>query len=136
MGDEEGDVVRLTIVVASFAAVAAMWSGPEMRTIVIDIEHSAFHPRQLEVEAGEKVRFLIINKDPIDHEFIVGDELVQRIHEVGMEAHHGTKPGEVSIASFDVATTTYRFTTPGTLLFGCHLPSHYDYGMRGEVEVS
>ena len=85
--------------------------------------------------AGQKVRFVIHNGDPIDHEFIVGDERVQAIHEKGTEAHHGSRPGEVSIEALGEATTTYTFTQPGTLLIGCHLPNHYDYGMRGVVVI-
>lgn len=79
--------------------------------------------------------FVINNRDPIDHEFIVGDESVQRAHERGTEAHHGTRPGEVSIPAGGTRTTTYVFETPGRLLIGCHLPTHYDYGMRGDVVV-
>jgi uncharacterized cupredoxin-like copper-binding protein len=135
VGDQEVRVVRVGIVVALFATVAAVWPHQEVRTIVIDIEHSAFHPEKLQVDAGEKVRFVIVNKDPIDHEFILGDQVLQFIHEKGTESHHGTRPGEVSIAALDTATTTYEFTTAGTLIYGCHIPSHYDYGMRGEVEV-
>jgi uncharacterized cupredoxin-like copper-binding protein len=81
------------------------------------------------------VRFVIRNTDPIDHEFILGDQEVQDRHETGTEPHHGTIPGEVSVAAGDSATTTYRFGEPGMLLFGCHLPGHWDYGMRGLVAV-
>jgi uncharacterized cupredoxin-like copper-binding protein len=32
--------------------------------------------------------------------------------------------------------TTYTFPdTTGELIFGCHLPGHYDFGMRGTVSV-
>ena len=34
-----------------------------------------------------------------------------------------------------VVTTTYRFDGPGRLLYGCHLPGHWAYGMRGEIRV-
>lgn len=103
--------------------------------IVIDIHHSAFKPEKLEVEQGTMVVFVINNTDPIDHEFILGDEEVQQKHEEGTEAHHGAKPGEVSIPAGESRTTTYEVTESGTLIFGCHLPGHYAYGMRGAVEV-
>lgn len=125
---------RVTLVVLA-GALLAMAPAPDVRTITIDVEHSRFVPDEIAVAAGERVRFVIRNGDPIDHEFIVGDEHVQRIHENGTEAHHGTVPGEVSIAAFGTAATTYVFDRPGTLIFGCHLPGHYDYGMRGEVRV-
>ena len=34
----------------------------------------------------------------------------------------------------NIPGTTYTFDG-GNLLFGCHLPGHYDYGMRGLVVV-
>jgi uncharacterized cupredoxin-like copper-binding protein len=108
--------------------------GP--RTVVVDIEHSSFEPAMVRVEPGETVRFVIRNGDPIDHEFILGDEEVQRVHEEGTEAHHGAKPGEVSIAAGGGAETVYTFGEGSDpLIFGCHLPGHYDYGMRGVVLV-
>jgi uncharacterized cupredoxin-like copper-binding protein len=114
----------------------AWWpQGDEMRTIEIDIEHSSFHPGEVHVEAGETVRFVIHNGDPIDHEFLIGDEVMQQIHEEGTEAHHGARPGEVSVAAFHDAVTTFEFNGPGTLLFGCHLPRHYNFGMKGEIII-
>ena len=79
--------------------------------------------------------FEIRNGDPIAHEFIVGDMTVQLVHERGTEAHHGSKPGEVSVPPGSTATTTYTFDKPGKFIIGCHLPGHYAYGMRGAVEV-
>lgn len=121
------------IVLAAAGACAPAQSGET--TVVIDIEHSAFSPEQLEFQKGETVRFVLNNGDPIDHELIVGDEEVQESHENGTERHHGDKDGEVSVRAGQEAETTYTFRESGTLIFGCHLPGHYDYGMRGEIRV-
>ena len=118
------------------AACAGSPGSPQEETISITIEHSAFEPSALEVEAGTSVTFVIRNTDPIDHEFILGDEEVQESHEKGTEAHHGSKPGEVSIPAGSKRTTTFEFSEPGELIFGCHLPGHYDYGMRGLVRIT
>lgn len=128
-------MVRLSVAAGLIALLAASASGETTRTIEIDIEHSRFVPDGIVVRAGERVRFVIRNNDPIDHEFIVGDEEVQRIHEEGTEAHHSAKPGEVTVAALDEASTTYTFGAPGKLIFGCHLPGHYDYGMSGEIRI-
>lgn len=129
-------MVRLGLVGAAIVLVAAMWHPAEdVRTIEIDIEHSSFHPATIRVEAGEKVRFVIRNNDPIDHEFLLGDEHMQQIHEEGTETHHGARPGEISVAAFHEAETTFVFDEQGPLLFGCHLPRHYAYGMRGEIVI-
>jgi uncharacterized cupredoxin-like copper-binding protein len=104
--------------------------------VEITINHSRFDPSELSFPAGTMVRFVIRNTDPIDHEFILGNQEVQDRHESGTEAHHGSIPGEVSVPAGEIATTTYRFGEDGKLLFGCHLPGHWDYGMRGLVVVA
>jgi uncharacterized cupredoxin-like copper-binding protein len=127
----------------SGGAVAAMlaavllgaFSPSRERTVEITIHHSRFRPATVEVSPGTTVRFVLRNTDPIDHEFILGDEEVQARHEAGTEAHHGAIPGEVSVPAGEEASTTYIFTEPGTLFIGCHLPGHYAYGMRGSVGV-
>ncbi|MGH2819357.1 MAG: cupredoxin domain-containing protein [Actinomycetota bacterium] len=103
--------------------------------VVMTLEHSRFEPSALTVSAGTTVRFVVRNTDPIDHELIVGSRSVQRKHETGTERHHGAKPGEISVPAGRTRVTTYRFEEPGVVLMGCHLPGHYDYGMRGRVRV-
>src|SRR5215212_6326940 len=92
------------------------------------------------VDPGQRVRFVLRNTDPIDHEFILGDAATQRRHERGRDRHHhGEVPGERSVPAGQEAATTYTFPagTAGQVLeFACHLPGHYAYGMRGTVRVS
>jgi uncharacterized cupredoxin-like copper-binding protein len=110
-------------------------AAPPDEIVVIDIEHSRFSEERLRVEAGSTIRFVIDNNDPIPHEFIVGDERVQRVHENGTERHHAPRPGEISIPVLSERITTYTFEEPGELIFGCHLPGHYRFGMRGTIQV-
>jgi uncharacterized cupredoxin-like copper-binding protein len=122
---------------AAVLVTAAGACGPAddgTRTVEIGIRYSRFTPSDLTVAAGETVRFVLRNDDPINHEFILGDAEVQRIHEVGEEPHHA-RPGEVSVPAGETAVTTYRFGDTGALLFGCHLPGHWSYGMRGTVRI-
>lgn len=116
-------------------AGCAPGSASTGEVVEITIEHSKFDPPTVEVDQGSTVTFVIRNGDPIAHEFIVGDEEVQLVHENGTERHHGAKPGEVSIPAGETRTTTFTFTTGEDLEFACHLPGHYDYGMWGAVEV-
>jgi uncharacterized cupredoxin-like copper-binding protein len=124
------------VLAAALMAAAGACAPPDdgIRTDEIGLRYSRFTPSELEIEPGETVRFVLRNDDPIHHEFILGDAEVQRIHEVGEEPHHA-KPGEISVPAGDTAVTTYRFGEPGTLLFGCHLPGHWSYGMRGTVRI-
>ena len=106
------------------------------RQVAVAIHFSRFDPDTITARPGETVRFTIHNTDPIDHEFILGDDAVQRIHELGTEAVHPPKPGEVSVPAGATVETTYTFPAePSELTFACHLPGHFAYGMRGTVRV-
>ena len=41
----------------------------------------------------------------------------------------------MSIPPHETGVTTYTVHTPGTVLFACHLPGHFAYGMKGYVIV-
>lgn len=109
--------------------------GPEPVTVVVEIEHSRFVAPPLSVAEGTPVRFVVVNRDPINHELIVGPAQVHDRHRDGTERRHRAVPGEVSVPALQRGVTTYTFDDPGAVEFACHLPGHYDYGMRGDVEV-
>ncbi len=119
-------------------AVACGGGGDAAATeeVRVKMRFSRFVPDSFEFEAGTTVTFVVENRDPIDHEFLIGDEEVQEAHEKGTEPHHGAKPGEISVPAEETRTTTFTFEEPGTLLIGCHLPTHYDYGMRGRITIT
>jgi uncharacterized cupredoxin-like copper-binding protein len=131
---------------AAAALAAAAAAGPRPgggtgeRTVVVTMHHSHFEPTRIQVAPGERVRFVLRNTDPIDHEFILGDGGVQARHEEGRQRqHHGDVPGERSVAAGRQAATIYAFPAAAdgaTLEFACHLPGHYAYGMHGTVRVS
>jgi uncharacterized cupredoxin-like copper-binding protein len=136
-------VVAVACVAAPLVAARATGVGrtgdePD-RTVVVTMHHSRFEPASIRVDPGQRVRFVLRNTDPIDHEFILGDAAVQRRHEQGRQRHHhGDVPGERSVPAGQEAATTYRFPTrlDGQVLeFACHLPGHYAYGMHGTVRV-
>jgi uncharacterized cupredoxin-like copper-binding protein len=128
------------VVLTLLVGVTAMTHGAAARAndgmVRITIHYSSFEPDGLAVVPGETVRFVIVNTDPIDHEFILGDQRVQDVHEKGTEAHHAPRPGEVSVPAGETVVTSYTFPkTSGSLIFGCHLPGHYAFGMHGTVLV-
>jgi uncharacterized cupredoxin-like copper-binding protein len=123
-------------VLAALGAGCASRDGDGPATVVVTVHHSRFQPAELQVRPGRTVRFVIRNSDPVDHEFILGDEAVQRRHERGTERRHDAAPGEVSVAAGGQAATTFTFpAAPGRLEYACHLPGHYAYGMHGLVTV-
>ena len=107
---------------------------PGLRTIAITIHFSRFSVSHLDVAEGTLATFVVRNTDPIDHELIIGDQAVQDAVEGGTELHHNT-PGQVSVPAGSVVSTTYFFGKPGALLFACHLPGHFLYGMHGTIKV-
>ena len=70
------------------------------------IHHSRFGPDEYTFHQGDTVIFVIANNDPIDHEFILGDQAVQDRHELGTEAHHDAIPTEVSLPAGETVRTT------------------------------
>jgi uncharacterized cupredoxin-like copper-binding protein len=110
--------------------------GPGDVTIDMTIHHSRFSPDRIRVAPGTTVRFVVDNQDPINHELIVGDAEVHRRHELGTEPVHPPRPGEVSIPALTKAETTFVFNSPGSVLYACHLPGHFRYGMSGYVDVA
>ncbi|MEA2435192.1 MAG: hypothetical protein QOG54_2649 [Actinomycetota bacterium] len=129
---------RVAAAALLIAAVACAHdgSGAADREVQVKLTLSRFVPDHFEFKAGTTVTFVVTNRDPIDHEFLIGDEAAQRAHELGTEAHHGAKPGELSIPAGETRTTTYTFGEPGHLLIGCHRPGHYAYGMRGDILIT
>jgi uncharacterized cupredoxin-like copper-binding protein len=110
--------------------------GPGLVTVEVDIEHSRFSPDRVRVRPDTLVRFVLRNGDPINHEFVLGDDAVHERHQNGTELVHPPVPGEVSVGPGETGLTAYTFEDPGTLEFVCHLPGHLEYGMRGEVVVA
>ena len=109
--------------------------GPGLVTIEMIVRHSRFDADEVRVYEGTLVRFEVDNRDPIHHELIVGPASVHTAHEGGHDKHHPPVPGEVSVKPGERGLTTYRFDTPGPVTFACHLPSHFAYGMAGQIEV-
>jgi len=121
------------------AGIAAAWpdapgSGP--LTIEIPIRYSHYERPEVIVPTGVAVTFVLRNSDPIDHEWIVGDEAVHERHRAGTEPVHASRPTEVTIAAGGTATTTVTFANPGTYRYICHLPGHEAYGMVGTLRVT
>jgi len=82
------------------------------------------------------VTIVLRNEDPIDHEWIVGDEAVHDRHRDGSEPVHAGRPAEVTVPAGEVRRTTVVFDRPGTFRFVCHLPGHESYGMTGTIVVA
>jgi uncharacterized cupredoxin-like copper-binding protein len=105
------------------------------RTIKIEMVDTAFEPLQLSVKAGETVRFVFVNLGKSDHEAVIGDEEVQTEHGAG--GHHGgDKAPNVQVPPGKSGDLVHTFDEPGSVLIGCHVPGHWQAGMRIDVTVT
>ena len=132
---------RLIVAGAALAALATFvgavaFGAPETPlTVEIHIRYSSYRPSLMSVPAGRPIQFMIVNDDPIEHEWIVGDAQVHAVHRTGTDAHHGARPTEVSIPALGRVTTTVTFPVRGSQQFICHLPGHEAFGMVGTLEI-
>jgi uncharacterized cupredoxin-like copper-binding protein len=121
--------------------VAAVMLGayalvPAGREVEIGIAYSKFVPAALSVPAGTPITFVLRNEDPIDHEWIVGDDATHQRHRTGTEPHHDERATEQSVPALGDVRTTVTFAAPGTYRMICHLPGHEAYGMVGTITVT
>jgi uncharacterized cupredoxin-like copper-binding protein len=129
--------IAVAIVVIVFAGCAvARGSGDDGRTATIDIRWSHFEQGVVEARAGEPITIRLRNTDPIEHEWMVGDEAMHERHRTGTEPYHDSIPTEVTLPPFEERVTTVVFDKPGDYKFICHLPGHEAYGMVGVLRVT
>jgi uncharacterized cupredoxin-like copper-binding protein len=110
--------------------------GASPMRVQITIHYSHYDPPRLTVPHGVPVTFVIVNHDPIDHEWIVGDAALHQRHRTGTEPAHNARPTEITIAALTTRETTITFDKPGVLQYICYLPKHEDYGMVGWLTVT
>jgi len=130
-----GAALRAAVIAALLLGVLSSCGASPMR-IQITIHYSRYDPSRLTVPHGVPVTFVIINSDPIDHEWIVGDAALHQRHRIGTEPVHNARPTEITIPALTTRETTVTFDKPGVLQYICHLPKHEDYGMVGWLTVT
>ncbi len=129
------------------------------RTVEVTLQDIAFAPKSLDVKAGETVRFVLVNKGKLLHEFNLGDAAMHAAHQkemlqmqasgmltstgMGNVDHsamgHGAMkhddPNSVLVEPGKTAELTWTFTQATGLEFACNLPGHYQAGMVGKLTV-
>ena len=121
--------------IAVVATLAAAPAGAPSTEVTVTIRYSAFVPSSVTVPRGVPVTFVLVNDDPIDHEWIVGDAALHERHRTGTEPVHDLRPTEVTVPALETRTTVVTFEESGEYHFICHLPRHEDYGMVGIITV-
>lgn len=113
-------LVFCTAALALTAALTACNASGSAREVVIEATEMSYSPKVIEVKPGEKIKFTVVNKGAVDHEFeseeIKFDELV-------------IPPGK----SRSVVVTMP--TKAGEYEFFCDAEGHHADGMSGKIVV-
>lgn len=117
-------------------AESASASSATTRIEVSLTDALAIEPATMTVPAGQEVTFVVTNTGKIDHEFVLGDEMVQAEHEEEMaEGHMGDEENAITVDPGQTRELTYTFEEPGETLAGCHVEGHYAGGMKATIVV-
>jgi uncharacterized cupredoxin-like copper-binding protein len=97
-----------------------------------------FSPDRVEVKRGQQVRFKLINRGAIDHEFIIATVEENRRHAEEMKKNPDMEhddPNGKRLKPNESGEILWRFTKQGTFEFACLIPGHLEAGMKGTVVV-
>ena len=135
--------MRGSIVIMGAGLVLGTQEAP--RDIAITMtDELRFDPGTIAVHQGETIRFLIENPTVAPHDFTLGDMDAQMHHHEEMSAGNGhahgetgedALPGAVALDPGASAEVIATFDEAGEILVGCHVPGHWEAGMRGSLMV-
>lgn len=97
-----------------------------------------FEPSRIKVKNGETVRFVVTNAGKLAHEFVIGDTSEQRKHAEMMRKMPTMKhehDNAISLEPGETKNLVWEFGQGGELEIACHVPGHYEAGMRSNVVV-
>jgi uncharacterized cupredoxin-like copper-binding protein len=111
-----------------------------VRTIeVAALDTMAFEPSTITVSAGETITFEVTNTGQAVHEFTIGDAAMQEEHADAMahipEGMGHDLPNSINLQPGETKELTWRFGDAGEVEYACHVPGHYEAGMRGQLTV-
>lgn len=172
--------IRLRLLLAGCLMVLStpLWASPATRfafgqpapaaqatrTVELVMGDMSFSPDSVEVKAGETVRFVLINKGQLLHEFNLGDAAMHAHHQqemldmlksgqltptalkpmpmdhgaMGHGAMAGMKhddPNSVLVEPGKTGELTWTFSAADKLEFACNIPGHYQAGMVGTLKI-
>ena len=110
------------------------------RTVALNAgDDMRFQPGKLAVKAGETIRFVVRNTGKVRHEFMLGGAAEQAEHAKMMQQMPGMvheEPNALTLEPGQEKKLIWRFTEPGDVEFACHVPGHYEAGMKGAVSIA
>ncbi|MDZ7748740.1 MAG: plastocyanin/azurin family copper-binding protein [Halofilum sp. (in: g-proteobacteria)] len=122
---------------------AAPNAEPDHTIEIVAHDRMRFEPASVTIEPGQVVRFVVRNRGELQHSFTLGSPQYQRTHEREMQGmapenmagHMEGSPNGMVVAPGSTDSLTWRFEAGGPIQFACHIPGHYDAGMKGRVRL-
>jgi uncharacterized cupredoxin-like copper-binding protein len=129
-------------------------SSTAPREVNVVLKDWIFLPDPVDVVPGETVLLHVVNGGLEIHELVIGDQAVQDAWEAAELATIDAPPGPTPVVSVPPAVSGIRVVVPSgqrvdvtwqvpaapadvsILLLGCHIPGHWQKGMRGTVVVA
>lgn len=111
-----------------------------VRTIAVDMNDTMrFTPAEIIVKKGDTVKFVVSNSGKQLHEMVIGTQQELEQHAELMKKHPGMEHDEPYMAHVRPGgreTIAWTFTNPGTFMYGCLVPGHWEAGMKGRIVVT
>lgn len=95
-------------------------------------------PANFKFNQGDTIRFYVFNNDQLKHEFVIGDKAEMQEHAALMRRMPEMKHDEgnaVTLEPGEIRQMIWTFSEKGIFEAACHLPGHYEAGMKAVVEV-
>lgn len=109
------------------------------RTIKVTALDIKYDKPKMRIKAGETIRFLVTNTGKLRHEFMLGDAAEQKEHAEMMKQMPDMVHEDANTLTLEPGETkslVWQFTKAGELEVACHIPGHYEAGMKSSVRVS
>jgi uncharacterized cupredoxin-like copper-binding protein len=133
-----------------------------VRTLEIVMTDNRYAPEIIRVTSGDTIRFIILNKGELVHEFNIGTPEMHKAHqkEMIMMVDHGAieadrinhehmrkkmpdgstmehnDPNSALLEPQKSQEIIWNFSKSGAFEFACNVPGHYDAGMVGKITVN
>ena len=132
--------------------VAGSSSAP--REVNVVLKDWVFLPDPVDVVPGETVLLHVVNGGLEIHELVIGDQAVQDAWEIAEAAAADPPPGPTPLVSVAPDVAGLRVVVPSGqrvdlvwtvpadpaavagLMFGCHIPGHWEKGMKGGLRIA
>jgi uncharacterized cupredoxin-like copper-binding protein len=110
------------------------------RTIRVDMADTMrFNPDEVKVKRGDTVKFVVRNTGKLRHEMVIGTQKELENHAELMKKHPGMEhdaPYMAHVPPGGKQEIVWTFTKPGTFMYGCLLPGHWEAGMKASIVVA